>query len=69
MYSEYIIAYEREFFNTKKIRICTAKNNVNENKEIFLKKHLTKKRIYGIIRFVNGASPSGKATDSDSVIT
>ena len=37
--------------------------------KVFSKKRLTKEFVYGIIRFVNGASPSGKATDSDSVIT
>ena len=35
----------------------------------FFKKVLTKKRQSVIISFVIGASPSGKATDSDSVIT
>ena len=35
----------------------------------FSKKLLTKVRDYDIIADVNGASPSGKATDSDSVIT
>ena len=37
--------------------------------QIFLKKVLTKQGRYAIIRVVNAASPSGKATDSDSVIT
>ena len=35
----------------------------------FSKKVLTNKNKYVIIAVVNGASPSGKATDSDSVIT
>ena len=33
------------------------------------KKLLTKRKECDIIADVNGASPSGKATDSDSVIT
>ena len=36
---------------------------------IFFKKPLTNREGFDIIAFVNGASPSGKATDSDSVIT
>ena len=37
--------------------------------QIFSRKALTIHVAYVIIAFVNGVSPSGKATDSDSVIT
>ena len=40
-----------------------------DKKYIFSKKVLTIKDISVIISLVIGASPSGKATDSDSVIT
>ena len=41
----------------------------NKNFDKNIKKGLTTSRIYDIIRFVDGASPSGKASDSDSDIS
>ena len=70
-----IISYKNIFFNHiltkfKNFRVCIIFNF--QDKIIlkdFFKKHLTRKNLYDIITAVNGASPSGKATDSDSVIT
>ena len=53
-------------------KIARGHNNIERKKKIcekFFKKLLTKAFDCGIIADVNGASPSGKATDSDSVIT
>ncbi len=49
-----LMAYDRKIF---------------EKLKYFSKKHLTKYKISVIISYANGASPSGKATDPDSVIT
>ena len=53
-------------------KIARGHNSIERKKKIcekFFKKLLTKAFDCGIIADVNGASPSGKATDSDSVIT
>ena len=70
-----IIAYFSEKVKKKVIvegayryKITTAQTE-NKKNEFFLIKLLTTGNKCVIIADVNGASPSGKATDSDSVIT
>ncbi len=55
--------------NNYKKRKNYKKGIITKKRGIFLKKGLTKFFSCDIIADVNGASPSGKATDSDSVIT
>ena len=55
------MGYFRKVFRLARIRIKTLTKNI--------KKGLTTGLIYDIILFVDGASPSGKASDSDSDIS
>ena len=74
----HIITHKYDFFNIfnkipNKKRICEDDNICEKGllkyRKYFSKKGLTKNFHCDIIIAVNGASPSGKATDSDSVIT